>query len=305
MAIPDQYLAHLTDVLCLPRQVLIKNGHVLPDSFRRRMSIHPHVQLNRAASGTFSPKMDAEPQTTIEEPCFYLDGEHVDHFGHFTLEVLSRLWPFQVIDFSQFVFLTSATPIEYHAQFLRPFGIERSQIRYFQTPVLCRKLVVAAQGYGLESFVSDAALAVWGRIGDFYDDGTLQDKLYVSRSNWKKQRNLVNEAEIEAFVQSAGYQIIYPETMSVPDQIQAFRNARVIVGPSGSSLYNCVYCKVTGQRAILASSEFVTLNDSLVNGNARSRITYLTGSSMYKDTPPMLSDWRIDSAIVRDFVASL
>jgi capsular polysaccharide biosynthesis protein len=146
---------------------------------------------------------------------------------------------------------------------------------------------------------------VWNRIGEFYDDGQKRDKLYVSRTKWTKQRKLVNEVEIETALHEMGFQVIYPETMDVPEQVRAFRNARVIVGPSGSGLYNCVYCRDKGERAILASAAFVTLNDALINTRTQSTITYLTGEQIDKTVPSMLADWHIDFELVRDFAATL
>ncbi len=73
------------------------------------------------------------------------------------------------------------------------------------------------------------------------------NKLYVSRrfSTCKRPnyRPLLHEKQIEKFMKSKGYTIIYPETMSFEMQVVIFNLAKIIVGPSGSGMLNSVFSK--------------------------------------------------------------
>lgn len=58
-------------------------------------------------------------------------------------------------------------------------------------------------------------------------------KIFVSR---KDKRKLKNESEIASFLSDQGYQIVYPETMTVEEQFWLFLRASRIVGISGAGL---------------------------------------------------------------------
>lgn len=296
----DEYILEATDVVCTPRQLLTKDGFILPDSFRRRLSKYPHINLDRVSENQFKALVSIDSVEVIEEPCFYFDGEHGSHFGHFLLEVMSRLWCYNIIDIKNLIFITSIKPSPYHEVILAPFGVSISQVKYFDKPVLCRKLLISSQGYVLEHSVSDLAHSVWDKIGAYYDDGATSERVYVSRSIWSKQRNLINEKDVEKLFLDEGFAIVHPEKMSPIEQIQLFRSAVNIAGPSGSGFYNTIYSKKNGKRLILASKDFITRNDALVNSRCNSVVKYVAGIKLDDNKSGMLGDWIIECQDVKD-----
>lgn len=83
-------------------------------------------------------------------------------------------------------------------------------------------------------------------------------KLYVSRLGLNNEgwstRIMINEAELIAKLQAIGFDIIEPQYLSVRDQILAFSSAAMIVGPSGSGLFNTMFCH-PGTKVIDIQSE--------------------------------------------------
>jgi capsular polysaccharide biosynthesis protein len=72
-------------------------------------------------------------------------------------------------------------------------------------------------------------------------------KIYVSRfainkSGQGNTRVMLNEAELIEQLESIGFDIVEPENLSVRDQILAFSSASIVVGPSGSGLFNTMFC---------------------------------------------------------------
>lgn len=69
------------------------------------------------------------------------------------------------------------------------------------------------------------------------------DKFYLSRKKVGVQyRSFHNSEAIERLFEENGFQIIYPEQHSIPEQIELFANARVLAGEGGSALHNNVFC---------------------------------------------------------------
>ncbi len=81
-------------------------------------------------------------------------------------------------------------------------------------------------------FYRTAAAAVPGRSTD--------EKIYLSRRG-QKLRSLENEQELIQRLQELGFAIISPEKLSFEEQIRTIRDAKVIVCPGGSGLFNSVF----------------------------------------------------------------
>jgi capsular polysaccharide biosynthesis protein len=289
---PPQYVVRLHDVVALPRQVLLSGTSLLPDSFRRHNPNHAHVALERTGD-KFRTKRPTDVRNVIDQPVYYLDGEHMGHFGHFTLEVLPRLWFWHRFRAETKPKIVCSLLKPFALELLRPFGIAEDDIYILNEPTLFRDLTVASSGYALEKGVDETAFQVWRTIADFYDKNSDLKRIYVSRSKWPKQRILVNEADVEKLFAAYGFTILHPQNLTVAEQVAIFRNAEVIAGPSGSALYNCVYSARKGARLILASSRFITLNDALINVGTNSETHYVTGATI-DDRNGMFADWTID-----------
>jgi len=50
-----------------------------------------------------------------------------------------------------------------------------------------------------------------------------------------------NEGEIEELLQRNGFEIVYPETLSLADQVRTFAEAQCVIGPSGSGMFNTAF----------------------------------------------------------------
>jgi hypothetical protein len=67
-----------------------------------------------------------------------------------------------------------------------------------------------------------------------------QIQLYVSRAH-AYRRQLPHEDRIEELLQSVGFKIIYPEEMTLKEQIRVFSQAKTIVAPHGAGLSNMIW----------------------------------------------------------------
>jgi capsular polysaccharide biosynthesis protein len=63
----------------------------------------------------------------------------------------------------------------------------------------------------------------------------------LNRAGWST-RIMRNEEELIARLGSIGFEAIEPEQMSMREQIAAFASASIVVGPSGSGMFNTIFC---------------------------------------------------------------
>lgn len=299
--IPPDYIYRLHDVIVRPRQVILKNNGILPDSLRRYDRQLKHEFLPYYKSSNISSEYFRFDRV-IDEPSFFFDGEHSAHYGHFLLETLPRLWCFDIIDITNRMLLMHNVNKPFIQKLIAPFGLGDKNLIQLDGPSIVRDLIVSRQPYVLERTVSANARKVFNHISLYYDKGSTPEKIYVSRSRFQGQRQLLNEKEVEEFFANKGYSIIYPEALTVDEQVNVFGNARFIVGASGSAMYNLVFGRRKEKVLILVSDRFITLNDALINHGSGCEVRYVSGVAINKDESGMKAQWVLDMNHLRSAV---
>ncbi len=71
---------------------------------------------------------------------------------------------------------------------------------------------------------------------------TPERRLYVSRRT-AQYRRVHNEAAVEDLLRAHGFEVVLPERLSLQQQIETFRSARLIVAPHGAALTNLLFCQ--------------------------------------------------------------
>ncbi len=67
-------------------------------------------------------------------------------------------------------------------------------------------------------------------------------RIYIDRRG-STLRPLLNEDEVIACLQPAGFVAVKPESLSLADQVRLFRHAEAVVAPHGAGLTNLGYCR--------------------------------------------------------------
>ncbi len=115
---------------------------------------------------------------------------------------------------------------------------------------------------GSQTLLRDALIPSVRNRSAYFDAGTLdfyrdhasrmpgrstREKVYLSRAA-RGYRPLVNEGELIAALAARGFAIVEPERLPLAEQIRIVRDARILVVPGGSGLFNAVFA---------ANAEFV------------------------------------------------
>jgi hypothetical protein len=96
------------------------------------------------------------------------------------------------------------------------------------------------------ALLDEETRAFYGGLRDRFGSRAGPRKLYISRRSWSgsfaaNHRVLLNEVELAGHLAREGFEIIAPQAMSSQQQIEAFSSADVIVGASGSAMFNVVF----------------------------------------------------------------
>lgn len=104
-------------------------------------------------------------------------------------------------------------------------------------------------------------------------------RIYLRRSSG--YRNLTNQNEIETLLIKHQFTIVDPSKLSFLEQVNYFSKARVIIGPTGASFVNLIFCNKKVNLAILVNNDKNMIYKYWVNlaSIMGIRVNYITGKS--------------------------
>jgi capsular polysaccharide biosynthesis protein len=196
-----------------------------------------------------------------------LPGRHLfggiarQHFGHFLVETIARLWALDHLDRAPESILF--VPM-YDRKPTKLFGRQLAALLQIligdipAVPVLdparVGTLLVPSQGVGHLSWSTgtpEFRRFVRARLeSGFVANGP--EKLYISRARLDGDDKLVDhEADIEEIMASAGYTIFHPERYSITQQIEHYLAAKMLVGADGSAFHLAAHLLQPGTRVAL------------------------------------------------------
>lgn len=208
-------------------------------------------------------------------------GPLLSHYGHFLLSTLSRCW---AIDGSHPVLFHSTPPVQDHrARFIvELLGLAGLSGRSFsfERPTLIRRVIVPGPSlHEQHSIWRDHAVAMSAIARNVVSTADARwKKVYLSKSRLGSGVNgLAGEAFIDLKMKQAGFEIVYPEAMTVAEQITMFRTAELIVGIAGSAFHTLALVPGTqAKRVIFTLEEFLNSNFLLIDRVSGGSAEYYT-----------------------------
>jgi capsular polysaccharide biosynthesis protein len=271
---PELKLIMLRNALVIPSDDLVFNGKrsfisEVRDSSDRlvRESMARMSELTITADKVSSLRNEAVP---VDGTYLYC-GKFWSHYGHFTTETLSSLWPYFIHNLDPkeikplYSALNNGTGIKlpYIGTALHRIGIDPQEVVFAKKPLIIERLILpvpSARIHNLgQNYLHPAQDKAWSAISS-NSQGPANKKIYLSRKLFKDKdkdkRPLSNEEEIERLFKSQGFEIIYPEQLSFPEQIEIMRGSKVIAGPAGSNLLNAVYANAGTDIIVISPLSF-------------------------------------------------
>lgn len=267
------YIAELKNVTVYSKSGIIVAG----DCAINEIATHPlyghfvpctHDQTVVKREGN-SLEMSHDGYTNVGtlEHAIMLSGLGTEHFGHWVPEFLTKLqYLEQHPEFRNWPIIVDEQMPQSHFDYLSAIAGNEIIKLPPKASLNCRKLLVSSTPtfYPLE-LVPDFDVPQHELAPLFPDSlrflqqraqaklqsaNTFSKKLYFSRKNMN-WRLLSNDDEVAAFLKAQGFEVIYPETMSLAEQATMWRNAEVIVAPNGSSTLNIIFSAPTLKLIVL------------------------------------------------------
>ena len=174
-------------------------------------------------------------------------GEIHDHFGHFLLSTLSRLWQIRSMPSNVKIIMNAGAAERVRRKhvksLLEAFGVGIDRLWAPDRPMRLRNVILPCACLEERNFVHKCFGKLYNRAGDYITRTTNFDlpgngPIYLSKSKMVAGvRKIMNEETIENRLVSAGYAVVYPETLPLEQQVAVWRLGRPVVAFNGSSLH--------------------------------------------------------------------
>ena len=236
------------------------------------------------------------PKRRLAGDYYNLDCLFDGHFGHLTTEVVSRLWGWDQAKREnpdlKALFHVRPTrnndPVLERALFTA-YGIREEDLVWVQGPVKVRGLVSATPMWQDQSphFAHPDITEIWqrltaGLLGDA--EPAEHERIFVSRGEKLSHRRCCrNQAEVERFFADRGFHVFYPEQLSLTEQVALFAGARVVVGFSGSAMFNLMHTRRLEATIVLGQNAYLARNEQLFSTVLGGELHYFWSPA---DVPP-------------------
>jgi capsular polysaccharide biosynthesis protein len=266
-AVSDAALVGYRTILTSNKQFFTDEAYAEPEVFQHQLSrISRPDEFSNEATGLrptdreryFQFEPGGRAHRHVEGNAVVLCSDEPFSYGSFLFRVVPKIKAVRDLG------LTKATCIAYADQ--KPFmdllilcGIPKANILQHDINIVTRidRAIVPCMRCP-HAYLDPEAFELYAELRASYGVRPTARKLYVSRLGLNKEgwstRIMVNEEELIARLEGLGFDIIEPQYLSVRDQIAAFSSASLIVGPSGSGLFNTMFCH-PGTKVIDIQSE--------------------------------------------------
>jgi capsular polysaccharide biosynthesis protein len=259
-----------------PRAHFFHHGRsALPESFRWHLTPQPEAHGLVNVDQHFGLLKKKEVGPTLEGSYFPFLYNNPGHFGHLMTEALSKLWgwgPAKAADPSLKLLCRFHPSREQTVErrlestLLPALGISAEDIVFVDGPVTVTSMVGCTPMWhnAPPFYVHPAILETWGRLRTGLiatAPAPVAPKIFVTRRDGK--RLCTNFAEVEAIFAAHGFDIVTPETLSIPEQVAMFAGARVVAGFGGAGMFNLAYADAVETVIVLNQWAYHARNEQL------------------------------------------
>ena len=199
--------------------------------------------------------------------CGYL----VNHWGHFLIEGVTRLWYFLENDptIDKYVyFVEENDPREIKGNFRRFLELLKiwDKLEIIRKPVRYREVLIPELGIHMRSAYTPKLRKVFDTVAEniTVDPGwQASEKIFFSRSQLKKAGFFERGCDMmDDFFGRNGYRILFPEKLTLDEMVYAIRNAKTVASLSGSLPHNMLFAR-NGQNLEIAERLVLNIDNQV------------------------------------------
>lgn len=179
-------------------------------------------------------------------------GNAYPHFGHFLIEHLNRAWGVsgENTENLKYVFVDNKNigAKKWLFDFMNMLGVKKEDVIILNKSMRFENVFIPTQSFNNSGlWWADEFVVPFGKMRENVSIGQIYDKVYVSRAKLSDDMRVYGEEKIQNIFAKNGFHIIYPETLSVSEQVAIIGNANVLAGCAGTALHMSLFMKPGGR----------------------------------------------------------
>ncbi|MDJ0742796.1 MAG: glycosyltransferase 61 family protein [Xenococcaceae cyanobacterium MO_167.B27] len=279
--IPEYYCLYSSDGLRIDYSCLYKGPK------RSKLSISAKKKSAKTKDKIEPPNKITPPKQLkkISQKFIYVSRIR-SHYGHFLTESIARLW---------YVVKEREYSVLYHGQelqktlidlFFESVKLDKNLFSSFKEPVLLKEVIIPYPSFSIQC----EGFEVHKLLPESVAKNLLPKKLkttsqplYFSRRYLDpKKRLIINESLLEEKLSKSGFAIVYPEKLSLQEQIELINKHELIVGTLGSALHSILF-DISSQRNLVSFGTQEELNTNYLIIDAIKSVNSIYISALQKD----------------------
>ena len=227
-------------------------------------------------------------------------------YGHIMSEGLVQDYIYHKENLSELI--CYLIPQELFAAQKNALNIIRSDVHFYSSPIVKVPKILLSSGFyrhsrlGCDYRNTINDLRIRYQTTRINNKSNLNDKIYIARKG-SYDRIMLNEDVLISKLIEKGFKIYSWNESSMTDQIKAFENAQLIVGPFGSGLINASFAKYNATlielRALNTKNQSPNWDSFYIDMCATMGINYCVHIS---HNPVMSDDWIADIQSILTFI---
>ena len=238
----------------------------------------------------------------VEGQSLLLSQKGIHIYGHWLLDLIPKLYLAKKNNLLNSKILLPKNTPNYAFEFLKKFQVSTEQVflyDYKKEVLECEKLIIPTHcrtglnGMNLDPIIGKCYLET------FKPKKAGNKRIYLSRAKFPNPwRKMLNEVEIQQILSKAGFTTIFPEMLSLQQQINLIQDSEVIIGEFGSALHNSLFGNSELTVISLCGNHIQDLIQHRVCGLRNQRSNYIYGESLFKKDNRINADFFIESSIM-------
>ena len=233
------------------------NGYLCPDSVLLRGNVEKPASTHKKIKCS----------NYVDEPVVFLGGSYMfSHFGHFLVEGLARTWALLDKKYNKLkvvIFYETRQKLpSFVRKMLNALGVPDENILVIYKTTKFSRVFVPVQAINGHIYMLPIMNKVFDKISANMSDTHYDtcDKIYLSRSRMNDGRTF-GEKQIENIFEKNGYEIIYPETLPLEQQVYLASHSKEMAGTAGTALHLALFMKPGGR--VIQIKRNSTISDNI------------------------------------------
>lgn len=302
------YCARVKNATLIPHANILTADNCFLWDLSRQAARHIHLpNLDIDANGKKIANFTYLEPEFIDCSVGLLSMGHNNQHSHWLLQTLPKLEIFKKAGIRPQKLVVQPTIKGYQKKALAILGYPEADliIRTPEQPLKCAELY-ATNIWGGE-IISDL---------DIYHELSVKcpptapgpERIYVARQDSRNLRRFLNEEKVIELMKEYDFEIIIPSKLSIEEEVNIFRNAKVVIGALGAGLYNTIFTEPGANIIVLSDPWYVTGWISNIAALRHHHIGFIFGHnflSFDRVHYGRCSNWIVDIKMLREAIENL